>query len=1828
MKRIKYMLGFVKTVIPAILLLLMSVLVCNAGTVGYVSITNPTPSFGSVSRSPAGTLVSISGSTSTYSFTKNSGVTLTAVPNSGYQIKPGTFACGGANLQSQTASSCTYYITDGTYNTFSVEFQLVPTVYTVTASVSGSGGTVSPATQSVGEGGTVLVTATPDPGYAVQSISINGGSNTLSQPSYSAVTQSVGPVTSNTTVTASFVSYHLITVTQPANCSILNNGVQPTGGVVKVINGDSTTFTVVPATGANIDQVTYDGTSVGAVTSYTASSVTADHTLTATCSLPTSDILKYTITPPFVSGNITPNLLLMIDNSASMYDMSYDSTGKCYDTSYSTSASYPGYFDEASIYSYNSTTQRFESGASMPASCTFKAADYCVTMAGTKPDRTVSVFVAKGKFLNWLVTSKLDLQKKILTGGKYDTASGTLLSESRGCMGRRFVRIVPNALKVSGSAEDLTGMTFAIRGPTSLEPDYTNPATQGGATRIEIYDSAYNLTSCTAAVVDWTNVTATQLGEVQNSSTDCLACSGSACNGSDILKSETYIHMVHQCYWYYNNHSFANTTTLIKDCENVYDTIALPSSITNELSGEAVCSSVISHPYYTNLPVAGYVANDVGFLGRCVTLTLVTPGQYSYVWDAACLDREMADFCEGMRSSDVTDPSGTGTVTTGTSTSVPSFIMDAGVNALGSIAGTYYANVKLTTAPTGLIQEFKDYIRFGAMVFNQDGSGSECDVSGTNITCAKHCSTTTTTACFVNADCPSGESCVLNTKLDGGKVISYILYDPVGNHASGLIRSIDLIQASAWTPFAEAYYNAIGYFANRTDLRLQTADFDETKNPAVDRCRLNNILIISDGASTADQNASVYSLAANYNDGDGQVDSITSACSYAGSKNLDDLAWLAYNRNIKDFTKTPAQNNQSIKTYVVYNGLAAANATDECLPANLMNQTAKNGGTTSAYVASSYEALLTQMRAAFRAIAGGSASGTAASILSNSEGSGANILQAVFYPLKEFEATTRASWIGEMQNLWYYVDPYIGNSTVREDTDYSGSGDHVLNVKNDYVVQFLFDPTTNDTKAKLYQDTNGDGSGDAVVTNTQDSRVSTTVDGLISADDVRSIWRAGRQLWARDITTSPRKLYTYLAGTTATGCTGSFSKTGLFDLVSFDWNESVTNSCILQKLLNASTQDDAKKIIRYIQGEDGLTIEGMTTRSRSVTIGGVTNVWKLGDIISSTPRVQSSNKLQNYHKDAPVGYGDVTYANDSSNTGFANSTSYKDRGMAFAGANDGMLHAFTMGKLTVQTSGDNKATLSGTDLGKEQWSFIPKHALPYLKYLADPNYNHIYLVDGPSRILDASIGATDLSPQTPYVGTGGCGTEFSGDDVSGQTVTNYWACKRDGSQTDNKSWRTILIGSMGTGGAAANLTSSCSTTTECVKTPINGVGFSSYYALDVTDPANPTFLWDFTADDLGYSTTGAAIVRIAHSFVDSGVTYKDTNGRWFAVIGNGPTGPIDTGQHQFMGTSTNNLKLYVLDLRSGKKIKELSPATTLTKAFVGSIGPGPQDINRYEKLSPSFYSDDAVYAGYTQCTANCDTVTPTWDGGVIRLFTNNMITPKDWDLTTLISGTGPVTSAVSKLQDRKYKKLWLYFGSGRYFFKGDDNARQGKLIGVSEPCFVMDYAFGPAVMSSNAACKNTITFDSSTFVDQTTLQTTPDFTGKNGWFITLGAQDTVNYYGAERVITDPVAMSNGAVFFTTFMPSIDACNFGGKSFIWGVQYNTGGTASTKALQGKALVQVSTGSFEEINLSSALTAEGGRKMATPMTGKPPTDPPPIVSASGNKPLKRIIHVREK
>lgn len=845
-------------------------------------------------------------------------------------------------------------------------------------------------------------------------------------------------------------------------------------------------------------------------------------------------------------------------------------------------------------------------------------------------------------------------------------------------------------------------------------------------------------------------------------------------------------------------------------------------------------------------------------------------------------------------------------------------------------------------------------------------------------------------------------------------------------------------------------------------------------------------------------------------------------------------------------------------------------------------------------------------------------SGTAASVLASGEGSGANLVQATYYPRRKFFDAT-IMWTGGLQNLWYYIDPHFNNSSIRED-----DGDKILNLltdgtHHDYITSFYFDPSESKAKAHLYS---------SLI-----SGATNTLVGTVDFEQLANLWEAGVLLWNRDA--SDRVIFTSLdTSQTLTAAANRFSAS------------SPNNVAALRPLLNtdasavaAENNQLAANIINYVRGTDladyvysaGTATVSYRPRTvkidlnndnnatdTSVNVNGIAmnetvpKVWKLGDIVNSTPKIASWAKLNDFARK----WSDPSYQS------YINSTAYTTRGTVYVGSNDGMLHAFNLGTLKYTWAGQNTpqeiAQLSGSDLGKEKWAFIPKNALPYLQYLADPNYCHIHTVDLTPFLTDASIN-----------NPAGC-------------MGDYWKCTKP---SDGTSWRTILIGGMKLGGACADTASTC---TDCVKTPVAGQGYSEYFALDVTDENNPQLLWEFSDPTLGFTTSGPAIIRIGSrtAGVTDSALDSNTNGRWFVVFGSGPTGPIDTVSQKFQGHSDQPLKLFVLDLKTGVPAATID--TGIQSAFSGSL------LNAVFDNYPNSgmdYQDRALYIPYVKkCTTSTSFCTAnTWtDGGVLRLLTNQgktgndvspsgsgntALNPNTWVLSTVMSGIGPVTSAVTHLLDKT--NLWLYFGTGRYYYKSpsgsDDPTTQRNLFGIVEPCFANQKYQGACLDSSTSNQPgNQRLFSELSPVDTTT---TAGVTTTAGWYVNLRGAGSITYdennngtladdvaknYNSERVITDPVvAPSCGGVFFTTFEPYNDLCAIGGKSFIWQIQYNT---ATPSQCMGTALLQVSTGAIEQPKL-------GGTYVTPSMEGLPPTGGG-LNLMTAPLPVQKVLHVREK
>jgi len=151
--------------------------------------------------------------------------------------------------------------------------------YTIT-SLASSGGSISPAGATVvPHGFTQAYTFTPNPGYKVDSVSVDGADLGAWQ---SYTFQNV-------------TSDHIIAVIfKPATYMLVSGA--GTGGTISpgpetpVFYGMSQTFTITPNTGYSIDAVYVDGVSVGAVSSYTFSNISTYHTIYATFKLRTYTI--------------------------------------------------------------------------------------------------------------------------------------------------------------------------------------------------------------------------------------------------------------------------------------------------------------------------------------------------------------------------------------------------------------------------------------------------------------------------------------------------------------------------------------------------------------------------------------------------------------------------------------------------------------------------------------------------------------------------------------------------------------------------------------------------------------------------------------------------------------------------------------------------------------------------------------------------------------------------------------------------------------------------------------------------------------------------------------------------------------------------------------------------------------------------------------------------------------------------------------------------------------------------------------------------------------------------------------------------------------------------------------------------------------------------------------------------------------------------------------------------------------------------------------------------------------------------------------------------
>lgn len=1679
------------------------------------------------------------------------------------------------------------------------------------------------------------------------------------------------------------------------------------------------------------------------------------------------DMYDYTKIPPFIEVGLNPNLLMLIDNSASMYDPAYGAAAgsSCYATDYATATPYAGYFDPAadSWYVYDSTDHRFESASAGAAAsaCSdatgdkYIAADLCLTVnAAPEPD-VVTAFAAKGRFLNWLAASKFDVEKEILTGGKYNATRKELALEARGCLEERFVKQTP----VSKGGTNYFAV-FGIRPPNGPEETadlayYGDPAIFGTTsnTRIEIFKpslTGFNATACEEAIDYWATDNA-NLGTLKDKTVACLGGSTTL-----LIASHTALnHILQECWYYKATGDFqpgsGTVASLKQDCQDVYDTtpgslpdadyvppgslrvsdvcsgtygptptrrwgygyvgqcwepaVALvPDTCTSANMPQSTTTAVqdaLGNYYYCDLGVVdGDGDATTGWYKQCDRKPHPTtgncagggwvvrkvegavPGVLDWTNDDlgekttddtgagkskgyTCIDNALRTYCQNLDDVTVVDPDVNDPL--GTAWSLPAVLIGTAAEAqLGAPLTALEGKVYRTSAPNGLIHEFKYNLRMGAMKFNP-GPLAECvkqvrtKPDGTVLL-----NTDGTTAykaslydCLDNAGGPITDASVPDSgKLDGGKVVREI--DDGDVHVAKLVTAINDITANAWTPLAEAYSEAVGYYTQRKSSRLNggtgapgtandyicdqdaalypdwvanhtynagdrvkaTWDYDddltnETKlyftdaggtstagaanigkdlgvrwtpfDPVLAGCQSNNILIITDGTSTADLNPEMTAdvTGSGYNDGDtakvyksdlvGDLQELVNyECkskkdlhTFYGSSLLDDLSYYANARTGSALfvdASVGALAKKKIITYVVATGSLGDPTIYECNPKFQLQQVAANSETE--LLESTDPAMLeVNLRKIFKTIGGEPASGSAASVISNSRSGEGAIFQAVFYPNQEDAAGREITWAGDVHALW--LDE---RGNIREDCGSGGCAvgneDWTLDKTVDRILQFYTDDISGAARARSFTDADGDGNIDDL-NGDGDIDADDKFADNISLRDIPYLWSAGE--WLSEVTEAnvdthrpygdivkKRHILTSINGTTMIPFTSAALRTALgsdsayYGYVGFGAANPDNTS-------PAAKVDEANDIISYVRGDDtkfkfdGVTPRGYRSRLIDWYGDGTPEIWKLGDIVSSTPTVVSTPA-----EDYDLVYGDTSYQ--------AFRQRYRNRrAMIYAGGNDGGLHAFNGGYYNRATNKIDKAPPADTDgitkkeydLGGEMWMFVPKNAIPHLKWLTDPNYSHVNYVDLKPYIFDAKIFTED---------------------------------------TDHpQGWGTLLVGGMGFGGGDIWVDTNADGNDDQIMR-------ASYFVLDVTNPEKaPTILREFTHQNLGYPIgSPTAIPMLLCTLKIDCPTDATWPMDWFLAL---PSGPHDATlpMAALNAKSDQNAKIFTLPL--GGTGSNLGP--------VGSIfSPDLETFTTSDAaFTNSFFTDviavdydldfktDTLYFG-SVANAVSDT-TGTHTGGIHRLVTHeqsdrkSLVTP--WELNTFFKTPGfqPVSGSPSVAHDGQ--RAWVYFGTGRYYSAQLDkkNLVQQSYYGVKE-----NYNLSGEMDLISARANVNLVDVSKIWVEEGsgTLHSTAGVLDLKAHDYVAAVADTtltsttfkaLNVEMSEQVITnvdkfhgwkldfDPLngernlgqaAILGNIVTFTTFVPSEDLCKPEGESFLWATYYRTG-TAYYKSVIG-------------------------------------------------------------
>jgi type IV pilus assembly protein PilY1 len=339
-------------------------------------------------------------------------------------------------------------------------------------------------------------------------------------------------------------------------------------------------------------------------------------------------------------------------------------------------------------------------------------------------------------------------------------------------------------------------------------------------------------------------------------------------------------------------------------------------------------------------------------------------------------------------------------------------------------------------------------------------------------------------------------------------------------------------------------------------------------------------------------------------------------------------------------------------------------------------------------------------------------------------------------------------------------------------------------------------------------------------------------------------------------------------------------------------------------------------------------------------------------------------------------------------------------------------------------------------------------------------------------------------------------------------------------------WKTILVSGLNSGGRG-------------------------YYALDITNPGNPSVLWEFCHTNTVCQNWDA----------DLGLTYgnpvimkRPSDGKWVVAVTSGLNN---------VSPGTGQGYLYVLDVLSGAVLNKVSTGA-------GSLTT-PSGLGRIAGFSDAFNTDATVkfiYGG--------DLLGNVWK------FNMQTVPPTVLNLAQLRDSGNRPQSITTRPELAEIEGFpVIYVGTGRYL-GSDDLADPASLTPPLAWAYTQSlYAIkDKGVAFGNFRTANVV---QNVIIDNITTRNTTntqvDWAVQDGWLLDFNPGNTSP---GERVNIDPQLVA-GTLLVATNVPNNSACSVGGDSWFYTFDYKSGAMSPAATVAGTKLIGRITVGFVVVRL---------------------------------------------